>query len=798
MPKKKPRATDRPPDIETKTSKILVAKSRSVEPYFHLFSVSPENVAQDPLGRIMGVVSISDRSDSSSYVGNIVASVAKKEYYANLRRDPTLSFETTLNRTNIALSELVRNGETGFMGHLNGAIASISENEIRFSATGQAAIFLYRDGVLTDISEGLASEEAETHPLKTFTEISSGRLLPGDCVLLVTPELFSVLSPQELGRNAKRLIPKGSFTRFLETAMINELKGAAALVVSVSEKAERPAPVAKKKRNVRTGVGKGKNVKVPNVWGETTWRKNEVEQAGIELRDDHGEPESVEETPKTDDRQSPVAGAIYVDGESAPEKEEHPLLTEARWKFEEWSTLFRSHLSSFSVSFRAFAERFSHSAGIVIENVARNLGKTASGAARRATKYLSRKATDAIRKRRNVTRGKTMPKQPDREVSRRGDDNPILARAIATTGKRSETKASSAHRRNPPATGRNGRSLSGMFRIVGETFRKARTAASRTDIARRLPRPDRRSMIIVAILAFVATLSIAGIRRASRDATEPLTKEETPVIVIEEPEADPRLPADEPEAVAAATRTIMSNPGDAIAPIYLDGKPFIVTRSGIVDGETGDSSEMPEDSPVAFATAMDDLSLIFLLTESGKLFSYAPSNGVFSENTLPMPQDVDPVGIASYLTYLYLLDGGAGTVYRFPRIEGGFDEPKTWTSTGVGTGSASIAVNGSVYIASDSEVISLFQGKPSEDFTLESPKIPLTATTLCAHEEAPERFVVLDTAAKRVLLYDANGSIIRQYFNESFSSMTACSLNESGTEVSVSSPNSIYVFSLKE
>ena len=45
-----------------------------------------------------------------------------------------------------------------------------------------------------DISEGLASDEAKQHPLKTFVDISNGQLAAGDKIIITSPELLDLIS----------------------------------------------------------------------------------------------------------------------------------------------------------------------------------------------------------------------------------------------------------------------------------------------------------------------------------------------------------------------------------------------------------------------------------------------------------------------------------------------------------------------------------------------------------------------------------------------------------------------------
>src|SRR3989304_2919038 len=177
-----------PAELEKIITEILVANKRSVLPFVKIFNYSGENITVSQLGALVGVFEIADQSEESAYIVNFLASVAKKEYFINPRRASVESFEAALHKVNLALSMLVKHGNTAWLGKLNGAIASLEKNNIHFSVTGEARIFLLRNDHFSDISLNLASEESSLHPIKPFVEVGSGRLLPGDKIVIASPE----------------------------------------------------------------------------------------------------------------------------------------------------------------------------------------------------------------------------------------------------------------------------------------------------------------------------------------------------------------------------------------------------------------------------------------------------------------------------------------------------------------------------------------------------------------------------------------------------------------------------------
>ncbi|MEK9173982.1 MAG: hypothetical protein AAB845_01825, partial [Patescibacteria group bacterium] len=156
---------------------ILIADKRSYEPFVKVFRAEGENVSKLDLGTLVGVFEVDEKDEDAAYIVNFLASVAKKEYFNNPRRGPIESFEAALHKVNVALAELVKHGNVSWLGKLHGVLAVLEKNNLHFSVTGEAALLLFRQEQFSEISDGLASNEADVHPLKTFVEVSSGRLI---------------------------------------------------------------------------------------------------------------------------------------------------------------------------------------------------------------------------------------------------------------------------------------------------------------------------------------------------------------------------------------------------------------------------------------------------------------------------------------------------------------------------------------------------------------------------------------------------------------------------------------------
>jgi hypothetical protein len=260
-------------ELEKTISPVLVVNNSSLKPYVELFEYSPENIYQQPLGSLVGFFEIKEYSQDSAYIVNFLTSVLKKEYYINPKRPVTESLDSALHKVNLALSELAKQGNVEWLGKLNAAICVLEKNNAHFSVTGSAKIFLYRNNVLSNISDGIASDSLEPHPLKTFVNVSSGRLEKNDRLLITPEDIFHIFSVDDLKKNLQRFAGD-KFVQFLKTALSNQLEMISIIVIEMAE----TKPVGE----VKMSVPRKKLEAVANVFSEKTFAKTPKQAATLE------------------------------------------------------------------------------------------------------------------------------------------------------------------------------------------------------------------------------------------------------------------------------------------------------------------------------------------------------------------------------------------------------------------------------------------------------------------------------------------------------------------------------------
>ena len=218
--------------------KILVCSKKELAPYGTVFALSPENYEQERLGTLFGIFKILDLSSDSSYIVNLLTSVIKKEFFNRPERSAEESFEASLRKANLALAELARHGSTSWAGKISFAGGVIEKNNLHFSHLGETSVFLIRAGQIAQISQDLdEGKTAEPHPLKTFTDISSGKIEKGDKIIFTTSDLLDIFSPDELRHNAARFSTE-EFPGLIEASLHANTELGGAIIIDLLDQDE--------------------------------------------------------------------------------------------------------------------------------------------------------------------------------------------------------------------------------------------------------------------------------------------------------------------------------------------------------------------------------------------------------------------------------------------------------------------------------------------------------------------------------------------------------------------------------
>jgi len=200
------------------------------------FNPDPANQKKGWLFFALEIASIDPKTKA---IADEITARVKGAYFEDPAKDALSSLEDALKEVNDYLTELFHDGDTFWLGKINAVIAVLAKRELHLTAAGSGLGYLDRDSILVELTEDLAPETPD--PLKTFLNITSGKLEIGDKLLFTTPGLSFHFSKELLGNILANRTPAEAIREFSELMGTEENEfGSSFLVAEVKEKSAEP------------------------------------------------------------------------------------------------------------------------------------------------------------------------------------------------------------------------------------------------------------------------------------------------------------------------------------------------------------------------------------------------------------------------------------------------------------------------------------------------------------------------------------------------------------------------------
>jgi hypothetical protein len=182
-------------NLQVEAKELVAAPKETKGAFCDTFVYEPENIQEQALGNLYIVGGISNKlANNSSYLVNLLASIVKKDYYANPKRNPFEALESALHKANMTLADFTESGNTSWIGNLDMVVAVWQNKILHFSLAGKIKVYLLRNNEITDIGQNLLKSETKPHPFKTFANIASGSLEEEDKIIFATPAIAQEFS----------------------------------------------------------------------------------------------------------------------------------------------------------------------------------------------------------------------------------------------------------------------------------------------------------------------------------------------------------------------------------------------------------------------------------------------------------------------------------------------------------------------------------------------------------------------------------------------------------------------------
>jgi hypothetical protein len=176
----------------------ITTTGKLADRFLNCQSKSCSDLAKAYMGTFYSLVEIKSPWFTTSQVGQSIINTFYQTYYNGESTSDLDNFEEALKAVNENLTKISQNGETSWIGNLNAILAIQIENKILMAQTGHAEAYIFRQGKTNHLTYGLDQGQVETHPSKTFSNITSGELKQRDKVLIANPDLFISLDMDTL------------------------------------------------------------------------------------------------------------------------------------------------------------------------------------------------------------------------------------------------------------------------------------------------------------------------------------------------------------------------------------------------------------------------------------------------------------------------------------------------------------------------------------------------------------------------------------------------------------------------
>lgn len=178
-------------------SQEIIFRSPEPNTYSEVFSYAPGDTREKPLGHLYLIGQVQYGEENMAYVLNLVASLAKREYYAKSLADvpdPRQALDAALKKLNGVLEDFFKNEGL----KLNLGLVAVSQENIFITRLGKFKIFLARQGEIVDILNNIALFQKEHVEEKQFMNIISGKIKPGDKIFAFSPTRKTALKEKGL------------------------------------------------------------------------------------------------------------------------------------------------------------------------------------------------------------------------------------------------------------------------------------------------------------------------------------------------------------------------------------------------------------------------------------------------------------------------------------------------------------------------------------------------------------------------------------------------------------------------
>ncbi len=712
--------------LQVKSFEVAIIKNPDSRPFLNVFHASGQNIQQQKLGEIFGIIQIDDTSKNSAYLPNMLTQIIKKEYFKNKNKDCSESFEIALHKINLALTELTQHEIVEWMNGLNVAIGAICGNEIHFTQIGRGRILFLKNKKISIIGDG-PDKNADYHPMKTFSSISAGKVENKDKIIFTLAETFDTLEKKDLERHFKTF-NSDEFDNLISSTLKNEASNTGIVVANIKNQLNEKSdliidseikPEIEENLNF-FGDAKKKKVPSPNRKETKLKEKTSKEEIKIEKR-----AIKIEDTDKSPFENEPEIYCKETEEEEAITELENNKISETIKNnsiqlLEKIKVLAKNKFALKNISGKKIVEKTFE----IIKKIDKN-------------KIIKIKdQTQALIKKIKIPALKSFEK-PDFLKNWKTSllKNNKTKKTLDTLGV--ETNFETNEVNSTENTSQN------------DYLKKTKKLFSNTQnyFQNKISKKILIIILVSIVLIFLSFLVIANKNNKLEPADDSFPLEK-------------KIQTEKIDFSVKNLRTLMDIDKEIKDSTLLKNDLFLLTENQSlikfsIRNNTKTEILLPKElKNPSYLSSIESLSLVFIVSQD-QTYSYSPVTNNFSKNIIAMPESFKSVGIGTYLTYLYLLDQETNQIYRYDRVPGGFGTAKKWLKKPANLENAtSFDVSDSIYIAfNNGKIQKYFSNELKKEFNLEENFEPHKIRTKINQNEI---FALDRKQGKIVMLFENN------------------------------------------
>ncbi|MBI4122476.1 MAG: hypothetical protein HY462_00595 [Parcubacteria group bacterium] len=165
----------------------------------------------------------------------------EKQYFHAPTESVEFSFENALAKSNVAVKDILLSKPKNWLTKIHVLALALAEEEVHFSSVGSVHAFLTHQERIVDILAGAGNAAAIPNPVKLFSNIVSGRLLPEDAITLASDAVLDYLSIERIRKITNEYDPRGALEKLFE--LLSQAPGTKQFGLAVSKRVARVSQV---------------------------------------------------------------------------------------------------------------------------------------------------------------------------------------------------------------------------------------------------------------------------------------------------------------------------------------------------------------------------------------------------------------------------------------------------------------------------------------------------------------------------------------------------------------------------